>query len=468
MIRKLMTMVLTVAVLTANTVAPAEADESQKVIRQETVGILLEGNGAAGIQPKESDIAETLSEGGETAEETAAWILQGDTYMIPRTEEALQDFLERSISGREAATPEEPVQVCSVDTAGSTRLDITGSEFSATISRTSYPYYRKMICVPTVHVFYGQTELIESRDYTVNYSEIALDSGVGTYYVYIDGCNAYTGTIRKSYQITAQKLTSASLQTTRIPYDLNTKSEKKPAAAVKAVANPVDGDLISLLEGRDYTVQYKNNKIPGTAQAIVKGTGNYAGSVKLGFTITKIPLSDLKVKLSCTSCSYTGAAKKPTVSVYGKTAEGKIVTLKEGKQGDYTVSYKNNKRPGKAEVTVKAVKTGKYCTGSVTKTFTIGIVKTSLTALTAGSGSFRVEWKKKSSSKADGYQLQYAVSSSFQKAGSRIAAVGSTAAAVKGLKFGKTYYVRIRCYKKIGKTNYFSGWSAVSKVRTKK
>ena len=43
----------------------------------------------------------------------------------------------------------------------------------------------------------------------------------------------------------------------------------------------------ALIEGTDYTVSYSNNVNPGTAKAIVKGIGDYSGTVELEFTITK-------------------------------------------------------------------------------------------------------------------------------------------------------------------------------------
>ena len=39
---------------------------------------------------------------------------------------------------------------------------------------------------------------------------------------------------------------------------------------------------------------------------------------------------------------------------------------------------------------------------------------------------------------------------------------------VTGLKGGKKYYVKIRTYKTIGKTKYYSPWSKVKTVKTKK
>jgi Fibronectin type III domain. len=72
-------------------------------------------------------------------------------------------------------------------------------------------------------------------------------------------------------------------------------------------------------------------------------------------------LSGAKVSLSSLSYTYSGAAKKPAVTVtYGKK------TLTKGT--DYTVSYSNNVNAGKAKVTVSG--TGKYH-GKISKTFTI-------------------------------------------------------------------------------------------------
>jgi hypothetical protein len=38
---------------------------------------------------------------------------------------------------------------------------------------------------------------------------------------------------------------------------------------------------------------------------------------------------------------------------------------------------------------------------------------------------------------------------------------------VKSLLKGKTYYVRVRAYKTVGKVNYYSAWSSVKSVTVK-
>ena len=77
-----------------------------------------------------------------------------------------------------------------------------------------------------------------------------------------------------------------------------------------------------------------------------------------------------------------------------------------------------------------------------------------------------VTWKK--SKKATGYQLQYATNKKFKKAKKvTIKRAATTKITVKKLK-KKTYYFRIRAYKKQGKTTVYTAWSKARKVKVKK
>ncbi len=79
----------------------------------------------------------------------------------------------------------------------------------------------------------------------------------------------------------------------------------------------------------------------------------------------KKSLSKAKIKLSKTSYTYNGKAKKPKVTV--KLGKKKLKNKK-----DYTIKYSKNKKAGKAKVTIKAKKgkKAKY-KGSKSKTFKI-------------------------------------------------------------------------------------------------
>ena len=165
----------------------------------------------------------------------------------------------------------------------------------------------------------------------------------------------------------------------------------------------------------------------------------------------------------------------PTVSgIKDKTYTGKsiaqTITVKDGnktlKAGtDYKVTYKNNKKAGKATVTIAGIGNYKF---SVTKTFKLNPKGTSLSKLTAKSKGFEAKWKKQTA-ETSGYQIEYATSSNFK--GSKTVLVSSnktTKKTISKLKKKKKYYVRIRTYKTVSGEKYYSSWSKVKTVTTKK
>ncbi len=123
----------------------------------------------------------------------------------------------------------------------------------------------------------------------------------------------------------------------------------------------VIADGVTLREGTDYTLSYKNNDRVGTATIVVTGKGDYKGQITSNFTITPRNLSSTTVTLSKTSYAYDGTAKKPTVTVaYNST---------KFSADSYTVTYPSGcKNVGTYEVTITG--TGN-CTGTVKRTFKI-------------------------------------------------------------------------------------------------
>lgn len=89
-------------------------------------------------------------------------------------------------------------------------------------------------------------------------------------------------------------------------------------------------------------------------------------------------ISGATVTLSSSSYTYSGTAKKPTVTV---KLNGTTLT----KNTDYTVSYSNNTNAGTATVTVTG--TGNY-TGTVTKTFTINAKSISSSTVTLSASTY--------------------------------------------------------------------------------
>ena len=141
-------------------------------------------------------------------------------------------------------------------------------------------------------------------------------------------------------------------------------AELKPALTIK------DGGA-TLVEDKDYTVEYSNNVNVGTtAKATITGKGVYTGSVEKTFTISAASIAEAEVTVSGTY-TYTGAAIQPTTGNISVTFNNE--ELRAGT--DYEIQgYSNNTNAATANsenaptVTIKGK--GNY-SGTVTQTFTI-------------------------------------------------------------------------------------------------
>lgn len=86
------------------------------------------------------------------------------------------------------------------------------------------------------------------------------------------------------------------------------------------------------------------------------------------------------------------------------------------------------------------------------------------TPICKSSRSMAIKWSQ--NKKADGYQIQYALKRNFKKAKEANMKSGKTVVkTLKNLQKKKTYYVRIRSLKQMGKKNYYSAWSNVQNVK---
>ena len=103
-------------------------------------------------------------------------------------------------------------------------------------------------------------------------------------------------------------------------------------------------------------------------------------------------LSNMTLKLSQTSYTYNGKARKPAVTLL---SNGKVVAAEH-----YKVSYQNNKQIGTATVTVTGI--GGY-EGSIKKKFTIKAGIASLYKLTNDANGIKITWKQVTA--ATGYRL---------------------------------------------------------------
>ena len=136
------------------------------------------------------------------------------------------------------------------------------------------------------------------------------------------------------------------------------------------------------------------------------------------------------VALSKTSYTYDGKEKKPGVTVTDWLVDPIA-------KSEYTVTYPKGTSLSKVTSPKKA--------------------------------QLKVTWKKQAT-QTTGYQVQYSTDKNFKKGNKTVTVKGAktTAKTISKLTKGKKYYVRVRTYKTVNKTNFYSGWSKSTSVTVKK
>ncbi len=171
-------------------------------------------------------------------------------------------------------------------------------------------------------------------------------------------------------------------------------------------------------------------------------------------TISKLKSATLSVK----SYTYNSKERKPSVTV--KNSAGTTIS-----KSYYSISYSKNKYVGKAsaKITLK----GNY-SGTKTLNFVINPKGTELKSLLSSSKAFTAKWNKQGT-QTTGYQIQYATDSKFNTNSKKISVADTSTLSKKfsSLKSNKKYYVRIRTYKTVNGTRYFSAWSKYKTITTK-
>lgn len=130
---------------------------------------------------------------------------------------------------------------------------------------------------PQISVKYQGTALINGKDFSVAYLN-NIEEGIAT--VQIKGIkNPYYDVQEINFQIKKRNIESLKVTSSKSTYTYTGK-DIKPVITVKS-------DLETLVEGIDYTVEYKNNIRCGIATATVNGIGKYTGVKTVTFKIIK-------------------------------------------------------------------------------------------------------------------------------------------------------------------------------------
>ena len=210
-------------------------------------------------------------------------------------------------------------------------------------------------------------------------------TGIGKTYAYLAAATAAsafpTGQIARPIIIS----TSSSVEWTFTP-DSEEYATVTDTATVEVAPKSIEGAVITL-ESADleYNAAEQSPKITGVAlekwtenitysivsgntatnvndslTLTIEGTGNYTGKAAVKWKITP---REVTPAIEVASCTYTGDALEPTV------------TLKDGNEviptDEYTVEYSNNTNAGTGRVTIKDVAGGNYVIKEKTQDFTI-------------------------------------------------------------------------------------------------
>lgn len=195
------------------------------------------------------------------------------------------------------------------------------SKVSAKVVGKEFPFTGKPV-TPGVNAQYKKAALQEGSDYQVTYVN-NINQGSSAQ-LQLTGTGNYTGTKTLKFKITSKKMKYASVVLSSYSGTYAGQS------ALPAVTVTYDGELCQ--ENVDYTVKYPKTLKIGKNAIVISGTGNYTGSVKATYVVSKGSMADAQVHFPY-AWQYTGKKLKPlptSVTVGG-------AALQAGK--DYTVKY---------------------------------------------------------------------------------------------------------------------------------
>lgn len=297
---------------------------------------------------------------------------------------------------------------------------------------------------PTVSVYYNGILLSENVNYSLTYSDFVV---AGTAKVTVTGINSYKGSVTKEYTIKPITFNSKNLSVT---FDKTSLvyygSAVHPVMYVSFNGQPLVQDV-------DYKVTYSKNNAPGRATVKITGIGNFAGSVSKTFIISPQKVNSVSIAKNSATTATVSWGKVDKVSGYEilKYDANKNSFVHAVYASADSTSYKFTKLQNSAlhSYVVKAYKTidGDKYFGEQSDAVSVFIkpAKAQLTSVTMKNSTLNVEWKKLD---CTGYEIIYTTDSKFKKGLKTVKIKNSnkTKKAIKKLKKGKKYYVKVRAY----------------------
>ncbi len=319
---------------------------------------------------------------------------------------------------------------------------------------------------PEITIMDGNYTLQKDTDYTVKYSN---NIHAGNAELEITGAGNYGGTYKTGFLIEQASPNLKFARKTR-----TVKYGTKPFLCALS-EKTTDGTITySSSNPKVATVDPSTGKITikGGGTAVItayaaKGTNYTSGSTSCTIKVTK---RSNTIKASNIRRTWYAKARKVNINakVYGKaplkySSNSKYV--KVDKNGKITIAAKFT---GSAKITIRSSATAGYYAASKSITVTVNPVGTTLTNAKNLTGrKAQITWKRNSN--VTGYEIQYSVNKNFRSSGKKtVQKASATKYTLTKLQKNKTYYVRIRTYKKAGTKKYYSSWSKVKAVRIRK
>ena len=277
--------------------------------------------------------------------------------------------------------------------------------------------------------------------------------------------SAWDPSTKKIYGADLKKYGDLSLKYTTVTY---TGKPQKIKVYVRDKSYPGESDYL-LMEDIDYKVTWKNNTNAGTATVTVTGLEPYfRGTLTKTFKILQannsITASNVKKTQSTKAQTFSlGAAAKGGAKLSYKS-NNKNVTVNSSGKVTIAANY-----TGESAITITAAATKNYKAAQKTVTLTVNPSGTSITKCTnIKTKKADIQWKKNGS--ATGYEVQYSTDKTF-KSGVKTKSITNASTrkyTAAGLTSQKTYYVRVRAYKTVGKKKLYSSWSGIKTVKITK
>lgn len=216
----------------------------------------------------------------------------------------------------------------------------------------------------------GNVPLIKDVDYTVEYHN---NQNAGTATAIITGIGEYAGSRSVEFKIVGTAINKVKLSGYKSSLTYEKDEQGIPVPAVQTVSfthttgSGANRITRNLEEGTDYTVSYTNNDKVGTATVIYTGIGGYTGTLKKTFKVVGQSISKAKINGFETTMAYDcESMEQKNCQLSIANSDGSQVLLEKDK--DYTVSYQNQQKAGKATMTIRGIN---GYNGTIKKTYRI-------------------------------------------------------------------------------------------------